>query len=111
MRLIRLNTVVLPAPFGPIRVNTSPRWTSKLTLLTASTPPKRTVRFLADRRKSWLMVRLPQTVGLLEGLLPLEQALAVEREQLQVGAHLQPAAVQAERLEQHEGDQHRAVHD
>jgi hypothetical protein len=25
MRLIRLNTVVLPAPLGPISVNTSPR--------------------------------------------------------------------------------------
>ena len=44
MRLIRLNTVVLPAPLGPIRVKTSPRFTSKLTLLTASTPPKRTLR-------------------------------------------------------------------
>ena len=48
MRLIRLNTVVLPAPFGPISVNTSPRRTSKLTLLTASTPPKRTLRSLAE---------------------------------------------------------------
>ncbi len=48
MRLIRLNTVVLPAPLGPISVNTSPRCTSKLTLLTASTPPKRTLRFFAE---------------------------------------------------------------
>src|SRR3990167_2832098 len=52
MRLIRLNTVVLPAPLGPIRVNTSPWRTSKLTWLTASTPPKRTLRLLAERRTS-----------------------------------------------------------
>jgi hypothetical protein len=55
MRLIRLNTVVLPAPFGPISVNTSPRRTSKLTLLTASTPPKRTLRSFAERRMSPLI--------------------------------------------------------
>ena len=48
MRLIRLKTVVLPAPFGPISVKTSPRRTSKLTPLTASTPPKRTLRSWAD---------------------------------------------------------------
>ena len=47
MRLIRLNTVVLPAPFGPIKVSTSPRRTSKLTPLTASTPPKRTLSLRA----------------------------------------------------------------
>src|SRR4030095_12572736 len=55
MRLIRLNTVVFPAPFGPINVNTSPRRTSKLTLLTASTPPKRTLRSRADNRTSALI--------------------------------------------------------
>ena len=36
--------------FGPMIVKTSPRPTSKLTLLTASTPPKRTCRSRADRR-------------------------------------------------------------
>src|SRR5688500_18353826 len=48
MRLIRLKTVVLPAPLGPISVNTSPRRTSKPTSLTASTPPKRTVSPCTD---------------------------------------------------------------
>ncbi len=52
MRLMRLNTVVLPAPLGPISVNTSPSRTSKLTLLTASTPPKRTLRFWAESKTS-----------------------------------------------------------
>ena len=70
MRLIRLNTVVLPAPLGPISVNTSPRRTSKLTSLTASTPPKRTLRFLPEQRMS-LIVR---ALRFLEGLLALEQA-------------------------------------
>jgi hypothetical protein len=54
MRLMRLNTVVLPAPLGPISVNTSPGLTSKLTLLTASTPPKRTLRFWAESRTSFI---------------------------------------------------------
>src|SRR6478736_6769202 len=148
MRLIRLNTVVLPAPLGPISVNTSPRFTSMLSSLTASTPPKRTLRFFAESNKSvisrfravarriCLPLRNPvpprnrlcraaggaplrgrrrrrfgggsfQPVRFLEGLLALEQALAVEREQLQVGPHLEPAAVEAQRLEQHEADQHR----
>jgi hypothetical protein len=50
MRLIKLNTVVLPAPLGPIKVNTSPSLTSKLTLLTANTPPNRTVKSRADNK-------------------------------------------------------------
>src|SRR5882672_4692404 len=56
MRLIRLNTVVLPAPLGPIKVNTSPRCTSKLTLLTASTPPKRTERSRAESSGASLVI-------------------------------------------------------
>src|SRR3990167_7978392 len=112
MRLIRLNTVVLPAPLGPIRVNTSPCFTSKLTLLTASTPPKRTLRLLAERRVSVIKRGLErrraaprrerplrgaatrgsggawgrrssfQPVRFLERFLPLEHALAVERKHL-----------------------------
>ena len=35
--------VVLPAPFGPIRPRISPAWSSKLTSLTATSPPKRRV--------------------------------------------------------------------
>ena len=37
------NSVVLPAPLGPIRPHTSPAKKSVLTSLTATTPPKRTV--------------------------------------------------------------------
>ena len=50
-----------------------------------------------------------QPIRLLERLLALEQAPAVEREQLEPGADLQPASVQPQRLEQHEQDQHDAV--
>jgi hypothetical protein len=58
MRLIRLNTVVLPAPLGPISVNTSPRRTSKLTPLTARTPPKCMDRSLTDSRISGIAISL-----------------------------------------------------
>src|SRR3569832_717148 len=107
MRLMRLKTVVFPAPFGPMSVNTSPRRTSKVTSLTASTPPKRTLMFFAERRMSSMSAK---AVRLRERLLPLEQALAVEREKLEVGANLQPATIQAQRLEEHERDQHGAEH-
>jgi hypothetical protein len=39
--LIRLKSVVLPAPFGPIRLQIWPASTLKLTSLTAVRPPKR----------------------------------------------------------------------
>ena len=42
--LMILNSVVLPAPLGPIRPTISPGRTSKLTLLTATRPPKRRTR-------------------------------------------------------------------
>jgi len=42
IRLMALKIVVLPAPLGPISVNTSPVFTSKLTSATAFTPPKAT---------------------------------------------------------------------
>jgi hypothetical protein len=41
-RLMQLNSVVLPAPLGPINPQMSPRSTSKLTLSSATMPPKRT---------------------------------------------------------------------
>ena len=41
-RLMQLNSVVLPAPLGPIRPQMSPRPTSKLTLSSATMPPNRT---------------------------------------------------------------------
>ena len=40
-RVITLSIEVLPAPLGPMMANTSPCSTSKLTLWTACTPPKR----------------------------------------------------------------------
>ena len=42
-RLRQLNSVVLPAPLGPIRPQMSPFFTSKLTPSSATMPPKRTV--------------------------------------------------------------------
>ena len=42
--------------------------------------------------------------------MPLEHALAVEREQLQVSADLEPAAVDAQWLEQDEADQDQPEH-
>ena len=53
---MRLKTVVLPAPFGPISVNTSPRRTSKLTSSTARTPPKRTPRCATERNGAGAVV-------------------------------------------------------
>ena len=58
MRLIRLNTVVLPAPFGPMMVNTSPSFTSKPTPSTAFTPPKAIERF-STRGDSRLIAGAP----------------------------------------------------
>src|SRR5438445_13360761 len=46
---MQLNIVVLPAPLGPMRANTSPSSTSKLTLSTATRPPKRLVTPLTRR--------------------------------------------------------------
>ena len=59
MRLIRLKSVVLPAPFGPMMVNTSPSFTSKPTPSTALTPPKAIEKIFdpkqAHRRRSDFM--------------------------------------------------------
>src|ERR1700722_11477680 len=41
-RLTQLNSVVLPAPFGPIRPQICPALTSNETLSRATIPPKRT---------------------------------------------------------------------
>src|ERR1035437_9479499 len=46
---IRLNSVVLPAPFGPITARIAPGATSKLTLSTAARPPNRFDRSRTDR--------------------------------------------------------------
>src|SRR5436305_5001541 len=43
MPLIQLSTLVLPAPFGPIRANNSPRLTRSETRSSTCRPPKRSV--------------------------------------------------------------------
>jgi hypothetical protein len=43
-----LNSVVLPAPFGPITPSTSPRWTSTDTFSSAVMPPNETVTSRTD---------------------------------------------------------------
>ena len=42
--VMRLNSVVLPAPFGPTTDRTSPAATPKLTAFTACNPPKRRLK-------------------------------------------------------------------
>ena len=49
MPVTTLNSVVLPAPFGPITPNTSPAFTANETPSTAVTPPKRRVSPLTSR--------------------------------------------------------------
>src|SRR5687768_6792445 len=53
-----LNAVVLPAPFGPIRLTSSPSLTEKLMSETATSPPKRTVTCSIDRAvpDGWLFI-------------------------------------------------------
>src|SRR3981081_2535164 len=41
---MRFTSVVLPAPFGPMRPNASPGGITRSTAFTATTPPKRLVR-------------------------------------------------------------------
>src|SRR5712692_10846728 len=58
--VMQLNKVVLPAPLGPMRANTSPFGTSKVTSSTATRPPKRLVTPLSERMTSgaWELTRL-----------------------------------------------------
>src|SRR5574341_1631286 len=48
--VMRRSSVVLPAPFGPIRPTISSRASSKLTLLTAVRPPKRLLSFSTAKK-------------------------------------------------------------
>ena len=70
----------LAGAVGPDQREDLARCTSKLTLLTASTPPKRTLRSSALTAASW-PAHAPAPISV--SLLPLEHALAVEREQLE----------------------------
>src|SRR5437870_7391513 len=55
---MQLKTVVLPAPFGPIRLTISPAAIWKLTASTASRPPKRQVSW-RTLSSGWAVVRGP----------------------------------------------------
>ena len=50
---MQLNSVVLPAPFGPMTAVISPRRAAKDTASTAVSPPKRIVRLLDVQRSSF----------------------------------------------------------
>src|SRR5437870_5564740 len=57
MPVTALNTVVLPAPLGPMIEKISPSLTARSSPLTAVTPPKRMVRFLISRRATGILLR------------------------------------------------------
>src|SRR5690606_2270823 len=57
--LMRLNAVVLPAPFGPIRPTMAPCSTSKLTSRSAARPPKDFERF-STRSSAAMSTSLPR---------------------------------------------------
>src|SRR5215510_3049285 len=79
----RLNTVVLPAPLGPIRAWMAPSRTERSTLLTATKPLNSLVRPRADN-----------TMGAarLVGLAGLEAAAALMTAPAQEGGTLEPRA-------------------
>src|SRR4051794_29312743 len=87
--LIRLNTVDLPAPLGPMRPRISPSSTLNVRLETASRPPKR------------LLSAVTSSTALIEALGSFEH-LATTREAL-----VQPSQ-QAARREQHDREQKRS---
>src|SRR3954453_7205060 len=90
--LIRLNTVDLPAPLGPIRPRISPSSTLNVRLETASRPPK---RLLSAMTSSTALIA---TRGSFEHLATAREAL------------MQPSQ-QAARHEQHDPEQKRAGDD
>ncbi len=64
---MQLNSVVLPAPFGPISAVISPARAVKLKSLTATRPPKRIVRCSTDEQRrgahAGLSVRASATIS------------------------------------------------
>src|SRR5512145_1875590 len=87
-------SVVLPAPFGPISACTSPAATSRVTPSTATTPPKRLLRFLSESTCNSL--RREQHHG--------EQDRAHRELPMQrVGAEQRAAREQLLQREQHDG--------
>src|SRR5262249_4738498 len=123
---IRLNTVVLPAPFGPTRLTISPSSTSIDSSSTATRPPKATVRPRTSRiarrspnRRSLTRGRVHDRAGGGLHLGPRGRAgdgrlgLRLVGEQLCRPAHDQPGAhgyraQKALRPEDHEDDQDEA---
>src|SRR5687768_14121593 len=85
--VIRRSSVVLPAPLGPIRPTIWSRFSSKLTLLTAVSPPKRLVRRSTLKNGAGMPLEYPvdeksidrtsaELSGWLQPLARLKQALA-----------------------------------
>src|SRR5512144_149925 len=69
--VMRLKTVVFPAPLGPIKKTISPSSTWKLTSLVASRPPKRLLTFSNSRiRAIALSLHRPDGAGLPPGPPP-----------------------------------------
>src|SRR5690606_17721883 len=68
--VIRLNTVVLPAPLGPMSPTRPPSGTCKFTLRTACSPPKRRLRSLISSstgRAPFARPQPPQAPALVRG--------------------------------------------
>src|SRR6267378_7240309 len=77
-RVITLNSVVLRAPFGPMRATTSPASTVKETRSSATTPPKRT---LSSRiSSSAICAQVYCELGRLANPLLLRAGLAARRQ-------------------------------
>src|SRR3954467_10243926 len=119
-----LKQVVLPAPFGPIRPKISPLRRLKLTSLSATTPPKRSVTLStssrtslscqAERFSSSLPVGMARSMG---RALAASSSCGVSMCGSLNGSHLllavlelhraTPARDQALRAEDHDHDDHR----
>src|SRR5579864_7449978 len=88
--LIKLKTVVLPAPLGPMMKRISPSFIASETLLTALRPPKRLVTFsisrmgvIAQLRLRLVVVWRPWVV-----LFACENDVAIRRQCLPAGTAL-----------------------
>src|SRR5262249_33800128 len=75
--VMRLKTVVFPAPLGPMRKTISPSSTWKLTSLVASSPPKRLLTFSNSRIRA-IALSLHRADG--AGLAPEPPSALEERD-------------------------------
>src|SRR5215216_434260 len=93
MPLMQLSTLVLPAPFGPIRANSSPAATPSDTSSRTVSPPKRRVR----RSISNSAIPSPATAVLLDvAVAPAFATDLAEVELLDVGVTTQPLGAAVE---------------